>query len=407
MRISADVLVSNRALCSHNMKKPAKSAHGSLAIGKKDGEVFLMVCTPQNRGGAKYAVDKANIERVFTKFVAEGKATLRFLKPPHDVCVTKCDVVHLKAFLGVLQKAVEGRDLGDLTLSAMAPASTAQLTKAKVNLTIVHKKDYPITTSFPHTLETLTINGIALKRIDARIFKLRQLCVLDMSENNLKDVSEDIWRLPKLQELKVASNCLEDLSFLKEPKANLRLLDLSGNPLKKLSPKICDLISLSTLKLDDCQLERLPFSMDRLKRLRFLSAKKNALKTLPGPVANLFLDELDLSGNPLIENAESKVLVNNLNFPPLLDLALMACVKYSICVKDEPLPITVKRYADTYQKCPCGKLCFSAKAIINVPVQFSRFAKTYSADGIREAFFEAVVCSEKCLSKYKDNPLAL
>ena len=32
---------------------------------------------------------KGNTEKVFTKFVHEGKATLRFSEPPHDICVSK------------------------------------------------------------------------------------------------------------------------------------------------------------------------------------------------------------------------------------------------------------------------------------------------------------------------------
>lgn len=39
-----------------------------------------------------------NIEAVFTKFVSEGKFTIRFKEPAHDLCV-KADPVLAKTFL--------------------------------------------------------------------------------------------------------------------------------------------------------------------------------------------------------------------------------------------------------------------------------------------------------------------
>lgn len=37
-----------------------------------------MVYTSQNRGGTKYPCGRDNVEKVFTKFIHEGKATIRF-----------------------------------------------------------------------------------------------------------------------------------------------------------------------------------------------------------------------------------------------------------------------------------------------------------------------------------------
>jgi LRR-repeat protein 1 len=38
---------------------------------------------------------KGNIQQCFTKFVNEGKATVRFTEPPHDVCLSKVRFTHL------------------------------------------------------------------------------------------------------------------------------------------------------------------------------------------------------------------------------------------------------------------------------------------------------------------------
>jgi hypothetical protein len=47
-------------------------------------------------------------------------------------------------------------------------ASTSQVTKSKTKLVVTDKKEYPITTNFPCTLETLVVTAINLKKIDTR-----------------------------------------------------------------------------------------------------------------------------------------------------------------------------------------------------------------------------------------------
>ena len=62
MRISCDVDIVNRLLPSFNMKKKGKSSRAQLSVGRKpgsganSGDVFLMMCTKQDRNGAKYQV---------------------------------------------------------------------------------------------------------------------------------------------------------------------------------------------------------------------------------------------------------------------------------------------------------------------------------------------------------------
>ena len=137
MRISAEAVVTNRALCTHNMRGKTKAVKSSLAIGKKpksstskdDPEVFMLLCTNTNRAGTKYSLDDCNIEKVFTKFVNEGKATVRFKRPAHDICITKCDVIQLKAFLNVLRNVLEKKDLSGLTLSGKIDRHFFQLSR--------------------------------------------------------------------------------------------------------------------------------------------------------------------------------------------------------------------------------------------------------------------------------------
>ena len=407
MKIKADVFVSNRALCSYNMKKPAKPTHAHIALGRKDEETFMMICTPQNRAGAKYLIEKGNVKEVRTRFVREGKATISFLKPEHDVCISKCDKVELLSFLKVLGNMLEGKKV-EVTLSAMNPASNSQLAKEKKALFIDHKKDYPITTNFPHALESLTVNSVALKKFDSRMFRLKNLKTLNLENNQLKEIPAEIQRLRQLESLLLRHNFVAKIHCWDLP--NLRVLNLSDNPLQVLPHRITDLKLLDTLQLNRCELTRLPLNIGRLKYLRNLHLDGNKISTLPGSMINLRLELIDLSGNPLLEaddDKSGKVLFDKLQFPPLLDLTISACFRLKIAISEEMIPSTVKRYADSYQTCPCGNVCFSSKALVAIPVMLSKIAKELSCDGRREALFEAFVCSHSCLNKYKDNPLAV
>ncbi|XP_028363738.1 leucine-rich repeat protein 1 isoform X2 [Phyllostomus discolor] len=48
----------------------------------------LLVSTLKDRHGTRYEL-KENIEQFFTKFVEEGKATVRLKEPPVDICLSK------------------------------------------------------------------------------------------------------------------------------------------------------------------------------------------------------------------------------------------------------------------------------------------------------------------------------
>ncbi|XP_006872382.1 PREDICTED: leucine-rich repeat protein 1 isoform X2 [Chrysochloris asiatica] len=48
----------------------------------------LLISTMKDKRGTRYEL-KENIEQVFTKFVDEGKATVRLKEPPVDICLSK------------------------------------------------------------------------------------------------------------------------------------------------------------------------------------------------------------------------------------------------------------------------------------------------------------------------------
>ena len=44
--------------------------------------------------------------KVFERFINEGKATVRFREPAHDLCIKKADAIQLKAFINLLKKII-------------------------------------------------------------------------------------------------------------------------------------------------------------------------------------------------------------------------------------------------------------------------------------------------------------
>lgn len=86
----------------------------------------------------------------------------------------------------MLRKAASGEMVDDVALSSLAPATAKQVAGLKTKLSVKSRKEYPITEGFPSSLENLQIIGCTLKTIDSRIFKLRNLAVLDLSNNHLK-----------------------------------------------------------------------------------------------------------------------------------------------------------------------------------------------------------------------------
>uniref|UniRef100_A0A8C2T2M1 PIF1/LRR1 pleckstrin homology domain-containing protein n=1 Tax=Coturnix japonica TaxID=93934 RepID=A0A8C2T2M1_COTJA len=95
MKLHCDVEVQSRLLPTCGLTGRGRPSRALLALGRQPGRarggVCLMVCTARDRAGVRYQV-KDNVERFFTRFVEEGKATVRLKEPPVDVCLSKVRV---------------------------------------------------------------------------------------------------------------------------------------------------------------------------------------------------------------------------------------------------------------------------------------------------------------------------
>jgi internalin A len=150
-------------------------------------------------------------------------------------------------------------------------------------------------------LSELGLNDNQLSEIPDSISLLQNLSELGLNDNQLRELPDSISLLQNLSELYLSSNQLSELPDSIYRLQNLSYLDLSSNQLSELPDSISLLQNLSQLGLNDNQLSELPDSITRLQNLSYLDLSNNQLSELPDSITRLQnLSELDLSDNPLV-----------------------------------------------------------------------------------------------------------
>ena len=425
MRIQAVVEITNR-----DVNMSTKAVRTSIALGKKsaklckdenDPKVFIILSTVANRTGTKFNV-LGNINRVFDKFVDQGKCTIQFKNPPKTLMISKADKLQLKSFLSMLKKVLcakseEELEEISLTSAALNPASLSQVTKPKQKLIIREKKDYPITKNFPSSLEELRIQGINYKKLDSRIFNLSKLTILDLSDNVISNLPDSFEKLVHLKELHLSNNKLTSISpiFFHKISKNLCLLDLSKNQLPMISYLVSNLKNLVTLNLAENELKRLPATLGNIKHLKnlFLLGNKT-LTVMPGSFLRLRLDNLTMSGECFTDDPSGLTLKDTSDSAPrLTDICLKNLYHKRAEIDEELLPRLLLEQWDTMQKCPCGNLCLWSSHVRGlVKTDPRRITQTFISDELTigtTSFLrcETLFCSKKCIVLYKNQPLNL
>lgn len=157
------------------------------ANGKSNKELEIILFTPQDKTGTRYKV-KDNVERIFTKFLKDGKATISFKQPAENLMI-KCDPIQLKGFLQTLKLGLEGKDSINLRMNIAAATAIPQKSQPQTKMNITNRGDYP-TKGFPRTLKSLTITGIKLCKVTFEICSLRNLTTLNLSSNTIEKVRQ-------------------------------------------------------------------------------------------------------------------------------------------------------------------------------------------------------------------------
>ncbi|KAM9465955.1 leucine-rich repeat protein 1 isoform 2-T2 [Clarias gariepinus] len=413
MKLQCDVEVVNRMLPTFGVKSKGRGSRAVLSIGKhvdkstQRTNVYLLICTVKDRAGTKYKL-KENIERFFTCFVEEGKATVRLKEPMVDICMSKADTASLKTFLSAAQLAHRGNCRDSFALSTLTPVRARDVEKPKKKLTIMSKKDYPLTSSFPYSLEQLQVSYCKLSRVDMRMLCLKSLRTLDLSNNHIKKLPDTIGDLRFLTELILNNNRLESFSealCLSSLQKSLQRLDLSQNCIKLLPACFCKLCELVTLKMDDNELVRLPFHIGRLTKMRFLSAAHNKLTVLPGDFRKLSLENLDLFGNPFVQPNPFDHSIQ-LTLPlSLEELASRAVLNYRIPYGPHLIPFHLCGKMELAKVCNCGCSCVSSHIQTAVSMNLHQVSHTVvlvDNMGGTEAPIQCHFCSLTCYCQFLD-----
>ncbi|XP_042302405.1 leucine-rich repeat protein 1 [Sceloporus undulatus] len=412
MRLQCEVAVASRLLPSAGLRGPGRAVRALLSLGRPPGAagVWLLVSTARHRPGSKYQL-RENVEHLFTKFVEEGKATVRLKEPAVDVHLSKANVSQLKTFLSAVKLAHQGTNEETLPLSALIPAKASEVEKPKTKMTITSKKDYPLTRNFPYSLEHLQASYCKLARVDMRMLCLKSLRKLDLSHNRIKNLPATIGDLMCLQELNLQDNHLESFSVAlcnSTLQKSLQSLDLSQNKIRALPAQFCQLQELVQLKLDDNYLIRLPFKIGQLSQLRFLSVARNKLPFLPSEFAKLTLESLDLFGNPF-EQPTPLLPEMHLEVPlTLLECAARAIVHYRMPYDHHTLPSHLCIDLDMAKTCQCGRACLSCFIQTTVTMNLHNVAHTVvlvDNMGGTEAPLLCCFCSLTCYSQFLDRHL--
>ncbi|XP_007561192.1 leucine-rich repeat protein 1 [Poecilia latipinna] len=416
MKLQCDVEVVNRMLPSFGMKSRGKGVRAVVSIGKhldkssQRSNIYMMICTAKDRTGSKYKL-RNNIEKFFTWFVEEGKATVRLKEPAVDVCLSKADANSLKNFLSAARLADRGSDTSSLPLSTLTPVRARDVEQPKKKLSVMSKKDYPLTSNFPYSLEQLQVSYCKLSRVDMRMLSLKALRRLDLSNNHIKKLPATIGDLGCLSELILHNNHLEAFSealCLSTLQQTLQVLDLSQNRLQSLPARFCQLRELMNLKLDDNKLAGLPLQIGRLSKLRFLSAAHNQLTVLPADFFKLSLENLDLFGNPFIQpNPLDHTM--QLAFPlPLQEIASRAVADLRIPYGPHLIPAHLCGELEAAKTCECGRVCvsFHIKTAVSMNLhQVSHTVVLVDDMGGTDAPVQQHFCSLSCYSEFLDGCL--
>lgn len=158
MKLICEISVYNR-LAPH--VKP-RSQQSTLALGyhppggeKNVENLFLIHFTATNKVGTRYKL-KRNLEKVFMRFVSDGRTTISFKQPPHDLQI-RCDPIQLKAFLQIFKNAMEGKlDPTKAGLSTLAVTGVPKKALPVKTMTIRTPSDYPLH-GLPKTLTALHV----------------------------------------------------------------------------------------------------------------------------------------------------------------------------------------------------------------------------------------------------------
>jgi Leucine-rich repeat (LRR) protein len=124
--------------------------------------------------------------------------------------------------------------------------------------------------------------------------------VVDVSNNNLVELSPSLAALINLQRLVLANNRLTAFPAALCNFPSLKILVLDSNGLHELPDEVSGLLRLEKLSANSNKLKALPAGLGNLKDLKSLSASSNSISEIPATLASCSsLQEIDLQSNAI------------------------------------------------------------------------------------------------------------
>ncbi|KAL0271286.1 UNVERIFIED_CONTAM: hypothetical protein PYX00_008426 [Menopon gallinae] len=185
MKLNCSIKILNRLLPSLSMNSSTKYKYAVIYIKKQNKDFFVVVVTQNNKAGCRYKVN-GNIEKTFGQFSEEGKCTIRFKEPCHDLLIT-AETASLKNFMLYIKKAWKG-EINETDPVCKAVTNNIQCPSKLYKLKIEKREDYPTLKGFPKTLQFLSIENCKLIKFDSRLLELKSLTTLSLSKNKLTSI---------------------------------------------------------------------------------------------------------------------------------------------------------------------------------------------------------------------------
>ncbi|XP_017479968.1 PREDICTED: leucine-rich repeat protein 1 [Rhagoletis zephyria] len=406
MKILCETVVQDRQTQRNRTPRYVKS---TLAVGynnsAKDADgnntkhLEIMLFTPQNQAGERFKVTN-NVEKIFSKFLRDGKVTISFKEPPLNLMIN-CDPIQLKGFLQTIKLGLEGKDSINLRLNIAAATAIPQRSKPQEKMTVLRRGDYPVK-GFPRSLKSLKISNIQLLKISFDICSLRNLTVLDLSDNQISRVPREMGRL-SLVCFTVNNNQLgtaNDWEWLrgKQIRKSLRELDLSANEISYFPLDLIRLEQLVGLKMSNNKIPRLPFGFRRLCNLRNLYIASNLLTSLPSDFNHMRIVVLDVWGNKFGMKVEHHLSEENNKHstPSLWLLSARAVCQYKLPYSAATIPWLLTDILAESPLCACGKVCFDNVIFERAVMATLDNIKTLVSSREHLIYADIVLCGAGC-----------
>ncbi len=207
------------------------------------------------------------------------------------------------------------------------------------------------------SLRSLNVSGNALADISI-LGQCKELRVLDVSSNSLKEVGAVFERDNELRTLNLSSNFLKDIGALLCVLGNLQRLNVSANFISELPESVSNLLSLEEIEMSDNRLEKIDEA--------FFELDVENVNLTANNLTSLHLHGLDsLEVLTLDENVLEELTMSDDFAPYLRELSCESCG-----LKEFILPPSTA----------LENLCYASNEISSVPDALQRYTKLVHLD---------------------------